>query len=610
MPPRTRRCVSAVLLAGAVALTGITTVSAADDVTVPNPDQLNTRVVGQQLSDLVRQGVDGSAAQWMGDEWITTGVSKIIRLGLPPANQLDALCFSATDPVCREKTSRTGPGTTSTETPNMNVFLGPCISAADVGCIESMAVGTDGQPVVDATFVSSMATDLPELPENAKMRVPRGSTAGVWRTPSGRNYMVRVVLFGPLQRNYDTKGRLMSPVFDPRKINMTVDPVTVTDLQPGTVLTERQKTWSRSTVLANGTRTIENNTGMCTPTQCLTATTFGSDERIRLAVRVPDGLETWLTGRIDDAVVRTQRLGSNRTRLTVEGDALATQHAGGAVPTASLPPDLHSKYWCRGRSTCDKSIGLNGENGYGAFLALEPYLGLRSSLTRTRWEVANGFNVIVGEGGVGADCLGLDTGLVGIVGTNAAVYSSDPPTWTAESGQLSFRIASPHLDADGKVTVGRYTLAIPPSVAQCLYGRSALPPTVEVSVTEDNGTTRTETVAVSRDANWVRFAVSGFTFSAPRITVKLGVGTSVKVGGTLGVSALRSAAGLPARARPSVSVTKSSAKVCEVRGTSVSALKKGVCVVKVRNGSATQTLAVLVRNAKAGSGQSVRGTRY
>ena len=197
--------------------------------------------------------------------------------------------------------------------------------------------------------------------------------------------------------------------------------------------------------------------------------------------------------------------------------------------------------------------------------------------------------------GVSPDCLRLDTGLVGIVGTNAAVFEASPPKWNPITGRLDFRIASPHLAADGNVAVGRYTLALPPAVAQCMYGRNALPPTVEVTVTEDNGTTRTETVTVSNDGNWVRFAVSGFTFSSPRIAVKLGVGTSIKVGGTLGVSAIRSAAGLTGNARPSVNVTASSAKVCKVRGTSVSGLKKGVCVVRVRSGGTTRTLSVLVR---------------
>ena len=594
-------------------LTGLSPTAAEGNPAVPNPDQQNSAAVSLQSSELARQGVDYIQATWSSDEWNTQGVSKIQRMTFAPGNSVDALCFSATDPACAEKTRKTNSGS-ETALPNLNVFLGPCASASDVGCIEEVAVGTDGQQPVGAAFVASMATDLPELPENVKMRVPRGSTAGLWRTPSGSNYMVRVVLVGVLQRYYDTKGRLMDPVFDPLKINMVVDPVTVKDLPAGSVPDEKKRTWSRITDYPDGRKGIINYTGMCTPTQCLTAADFGPNERIRLTVRIPNGLETWLTGRIDDAVVRSERLSGQRTRLSVEGDALATYHAGGAAPTASVPAELRTKYFCFGTSNCVKAVSLSGAFGYDGFLALEPYFGLRSSLTRTRWEVSNSFSTILGEGPdgriVGADCMKLDTGLVGIVGTNAAVFEDTPPGWNADTGQLSFRIASPHLAADGNVASGRYTLAVPPEVAQCLYGRSALPPTVEVTVTEDNGTTRTTTATVSRDRNWVRFAVSGFTFSAPRITVKLGVGTSIKVGGTLGASAIRSAAGLTGNARPSVSVTASSAKVCKVRGTSVSGLRKGVCVVRIRNGGATQTLAVLVRSAKAGSGQSVRGFRY
>ena len=579
-------------------IAGVSSTAAEGNPAVPNPDQQNSAAVSLQASELARQGIDYIQATWNTEEWMNQGVSKIQRMSFGPGNSVEALCFSATDPICREKTRKTTFGS-ETALPNLNVFLGPCASAADVGCIEDVAVGTDGTPPVSAAFVSSMATELPELPENVKMRVPRGSTAGLWRTPSGSNYMVRAVLVGPLQRNYDTKGRLMDPVFNPRKINLVVDPVTVKDLPVGSVPDEKRRTWSKTTDLPDGSKGITNYTGMCTPTQCLTAADFGPDERIRLAVRIPNGLETWLTGRIDDATVRSERLSGQRTRLTVEGDALATYHAGGAVSTAAVPADLRTKYFCPRGQTCVKATSFSSNFGYEGFLELEPYFGLRSSLTRTRWEVSSSFSTILGSGPdgeiVGADCMRLETGLVGIVGTNAAVFDDTPPAWNANTGQLSFRIASPHLAADGNVAGGRYTLAVPPEVAQCFYGRSALPPAVEVTVTEDNGTTRTETVTVSNDGNWVRFAVSGFTFSSPRIAVKLGVGTSIKVGGTLGASAIRSAAGLTGSARLSVSVTASSAKVCRVRGTSVSGLKKGVCVVRVRSGGTTRTLSVLVR---------------
>ncbi len=564
------------------------------------------RLVAQQASAIAAGGTDAVAVTWN----MNSGPVGASYVSVGGVKGTEVLCFSSTDPGCKERRSGN-----NSYIPNVALQLGPCGGADDVGCVEGVAAGTAGSGLVDAQFVESISSETPGVPENRQQRVPRGSTAGLWRGSSGDHLLVSVSLLGSLPRYPGKSGKLSPAMFVPRSLSASVRSVQVVDPSGSTEPVERRSSSVRIVEdPASSQKMLAANAGSCTPTRCTIPTVMRSDTRIRMTLRIPRGLETWLTGRLSGAVVMSKPISGERIRLSVEADALPAFHAGAAVARDTIPSSLRSKWIGRDVSPVT-NYGFTGPAAFDSFVALEPHLGQRSLFTRNLWEFESSWDRIVGEGPdgrvIGAECLTLGSGLVGIVGTNAAVYDSSPPSWNATTGELSFRVASPHLDDTGAVAAGGYLLAIPRAVAGCLYGRSSLPPTVRVAITEDNGITRSETVSVANDENWVRFAASGFTFSAPRVTVQMGVGMRVRTGASLGAASLASAAGysgIPSSV--TVSTTSRDSKICTMRGSSVVGLKKGVCVVKVRKGAALQTLAVLVTASKRTSGQSLSHGRY
>jgi hypothetical protein len=111
--------------------------------------------------------------------------------------------------------------------------------------------------------------------------------------------------------------------------------------------------------------------------------------------------------------------------------------------------------------------------------------------------------------------------LGGVVTTNALTYSAGPPTYDADSGSLDYKVASPHFEADGKVALGTYDLAVKSDVARCIYGFSNAPIRASISIVGENGEQKVATTVVNERNGWLYMSAKGFTFSSPTIKVKL-----------------------------------------------------------------------------------------
>ena len=105
--------------------------------------------------------------------------------------------------------------------------------------------------------------------------------------------------------------------------------------------------------------------------------------------------------------------------------------------------------------------------------------------------------------------------------SNAMLYSVQPPVWNAKDGTLSYQIASTHTDANGRLNKGNYSLALSKKMADCLWNFDTKKASAILSITNNAGVQNIAVSTLRTTPNWVYFDASGFTFSSPRIKVKL-----------------------------------------------------------------------------------------
>ena len=114
----------------------------------------------------------------------------------------------------------------------------------------------------------------------------------------------------------------------------------------------------------------------------------------------------------------------------------------------------------------------------------------------------------------------------GFVSSNSMTYGTALPNYDGES--MSYDVASPHYKPGGKdyaadAFSGRYDLLLTEAYARCVWGIKDSLPKIEVNVYKTDGTVDSSAKVVGGlDASgFFKFSATGFTFSSPKIKIKL-----------------------------------------------------------------------------------------
>lgn len=148
----------------------------------------------------------------------------------------------------------------------------------------------------------------------------------------------------------------------------------------------------------------------------------------------------------------------------------------------------------------------------GLFAYLEPLLkpiGFTSEWNAVTWGVNGSGNCQI------------DPGKIALVSSNATLYSAYPPAWDPVEQTLAYQVGSLHSDHKGALNKGFFNLAVPKNFAKCLWGDNIINAKASVAVTNSDGTNNVATTTLSQDDQMIYFKVDGFTFSTPKIKVKL-----------------------------------------------------------------------------------------
>lgn len=110
----------------------------------------------------------------------------------------------------------------------------------------------------------------------------------------------------------------------------------------------------------------------------------------------------------------------------------------------------------------------------------------------------------------------------GIVTSNATGFVPGPPQFNSQTQALEYQVSAPHFTAAGNAFKGTYDLAIRVEQAKCIYGfKGNFPVKATVSIISENGIEQIASENVGEKDGWLRLGAYNFSFSAPKLRVKL-----------------------------------------------------------------------------------------
>jgi hypothetical protein len=440
------------------------------------------------------------------------------------------LCSSMDDPQCSKGAHVTA-----------QLILPPCVSATDRMCVEALSIGSTSATMEPAILEKEIASL--KSPADSITGLPRGGGPSLWSAPTVANksgtktYGVNVrVMYFQNREKAGSAGKRNAPI-TLTSMRVSVFPVSIT-------AGKYYPLESYSTVNPDGGATYGirptgndyDNLTDCAWTEsgsCAKYVDFADNTRVGLSLRMGSEMTGWLYGRMKDVDVEVSPLGDKFNKIYIEANPVAAPGAYGFIKKSEL----------KNNPKLDERIRLSsGEFGYNEminsdfsrvsvydpvgnfedFQAFEPILKTKPGY-RAQWVVSAGASANGYRATSSNACFEDKTKLLGIVTTNALIYSPAAPEF--KDGTLNYKVAGLHHTEDGvTLTRGSYDLAIRSSVARCVYGFTDAPFQASISVVGADGTEQTiatESVREDKKREWLFLSAQNFTFSAPTIKVKL-----------------------------------------------------------------------------------------
>lgn len=433
-------------------------------------------------------------------------------------------CSSVTDEFCSVAKSM-----------NFDAILPKCTSDNDTNCIAALsAISTSGEEK-SATYVRNFPdagfTDFPSAPSN---NLPQGSSPSLWKIPGLLNgggtdeYLVNFTLRGGVGNQQDKFGFYSYSSF--------ISPVTVKTGRYGRF----QKKDSRGKdpvtcvqlALACGPEMLyrsADDTKLCASVEegaCAAKQSFPAGYSFKLKVRLSTSPTGWIHGRIKSPEVSISKAGSG-IELSISGEPVVVPVIGVTQPYASLPENMRTFY----KPQSGLSYGEQGptgrrnqlsmpapdrQNTFNEYALWNEYIKDKANASPGFWTARS-----LDAEASSAPCFKDSSKFIGVVTTNAMMYSGGPPAFNKDQGILEYKVGSPHLTSKGEVFKGSYDLQISSEVARCLYNFTSAPIQANISIVNESGENSVVTTVVNEKDGWLRLAAYGFTFSNPTVKVKL-----------------------------------------------------------------------------------------
>lgn len=232
-------------------------------------------------------------------------------------------------------------------------------------------------------------------------------------------------------------------------------------------------------------------------------------QKFNIRVRISDLSASWFTGRMSDAAISITDKPNMKRVLSVTGDSVRVPEMKVSVPKADLAKN--NPFIARG--PVGDYYSQTATDALLFFGYLDENLRKNATSSQVFWSLKAPL------GGAAGPCFTKFPGVGGFSTTNAMVYNLGNPV--VVNGEMIYLIGSTHLDENGVENRGTYDLVLRSDIARCLYGLNSAPVKAEISVVSEDGQRQVATTTFGEKNGWLRVGAYNFTFSTPKIKVKL-----------------------------------------------------------------------------------------
>jgi hypothetical protein len=437
------------------------------------------------------------------------------------AGNLQPLCTSFKDPICVGEI-KAGRGDWWS-----NIAFAPCKTPNQLSaCIEAVRIENKDGSYRDLTLKKVVPGNF--WPADPAIGLPEGSAPSLWvdsqETNQNKGYLVAATSgMAPDAPGVDVKGIILNSFQSSiSPYEMIADP-TVQGVEIRELDGVRKFTGSA------GAHCIWADAG-----ECGVQSEFTTEARLQLVLHLPTQISSWLLGRMKDPEISVLSLSKSAdllkdiSRVTITADSVEIPMISAKVDLADVSP-AQKKYFTDPQNNLGRSDFPNNLKGYiggstasSYDLAFEKYELFKNQWPKNaqlmfpRWSVRS----LMGNTPDFARCANASPGkFQGVVTTNSSIYQGSPPTF--DGGSFDYKVAGVHNKPNGEAFQGSYDLVLESKFARCLYKFSSAPIKASVSITNADGNSSVATSTFTEKNGWMKLSANGFTFSSPKITVKL-----------------------------------------------------------------------------------------
>ena len=453
----------------------------------------------------------------------------------------DAFFANSKDPIGKNIVLCAGPeDELCTKTTDVMIIhnLPVCSVDSSFDCIKSVwAVDPSGKKI-EGTYQRSLpANTRGDHEPYPSMMISAGrGLGGLWQIPGVTNGGGTDNYFVSLRINSGATKAAGTPLLSQKMYygQVMAGIIPVKEISGNYKATLSQPTWAGGgepgtagpSYTPEGVRCTVTDVGICQSPQ-----NFPEGYRFGMSVQFAQKLSGWFHGRIALPLVSQTKIDKGQL-VEIEAEPVKVSTLDFTIPNAEIPESVRKLIFA------DRDWGVSGDSKGGIKTMLE---GLSNPVTM---EIMNAMLPTIGDKATKTTqywsfralnswknpevqrCSEQQGVLGGVITTNALTYGDGPPIFNKATGALEYKIASPHLQADGELALGTYDLAVKSDVARCIYGFSNAPIQASISIINESGEQKIATTIVNERGGWLYLSAKGFTFSSPTISVKLSQATA------------------------------------------------------------------------------------